>query len=212
VGGYVEGRLVQLGAAPWSTLVQLQPPELSPAVRDLLETFVPCGARCLAVGQGNPAMRSWLLERGCRPVEVPASQATALRFEDESFDAALLVGVLDQLVAPDLAAIELCRVLRPGGVLLVTATNPSYWRYRLDRAAGVPSRSSGAVTLHYLRRLLLQGGFNLVGVEGQDGAFLGDLPLAGRRCRRRGSAPYRLAERLFPSLLGSQVGAFAIRV
>jgi len=143
---------------------------------------------------------------------VSPSQATALAFEDESFDAALLIGVLDQLVAPDLAAVELCRVLRPGGVLLATATNPSYWRYRLDRAGGATRGSSGAATPHYVRRLLLQGGFSLVGVEGQDGAFLRDLPLAGRLCRRRGSGPYRLAERFFPSLLGSQVGAFAIRV
>ena len=208
----VEGRPVRLPAAPSSTLVQLQPPELSPALRGLLETFVPRGARCLAVGQGNRAMRSWLLGHDCRPVEVSASQATALRFEDELFEVALVIGVLDQLVAPDLAAIELCRVLRPGGVLLVTAINPSYWRYRLDRASGATRGSSGAATPHYLRRLLLQGGFSLVGVEGQDGAFLRDLPLAGRLCRRRGSGPYRLAERLFPSLLGSQVGAFAIRV
>jgi SAM-dependent methyltransferase len=212
VGSYAEGRSVHLATAPPSTLVQLPLPELSPAIRDLLATFVPRGARCLAVGQGNRAMRSWLLDHDCRPVEVSPSQATALAFEDESFDAALLIGVLDQLVAPDLAAVELCRVLRPGGVLLATATNPSYWRYRLDRAGGATRGSSGAATPHYVRRLLLQGGFSLVGVEGQDGAFLRDLPLAGRLCRRRGSGPYRLAERFFPSLLGSQVGAFAIRV
>jgi hypothetical protein len=38
------------------------------------------------------------------------------------------------------------------------------------------------------------------------------LALAGRLWHRRGSAPYRFAERLFPSLLGSRVGGFAIRV
>jgi hypothetical protein len=64
----------------------------------------------------------------------------------------------------------------------------------------------------WLRQLLRQSGFSLVGVEGQDGAFIRDLPLAGRLCRRPGSPPYRVAERLFPSLLGSSLGAFAIRV
>ena len=126
--------------APSSTLVHLQPRELSPAVRGLLASFVPRGARCLVVGHGNRAMRSWLVGHGCRPVEVAASQATRLPFEGESFDAALLIGVLDQLVSPDLAALELRRVLRPGGVLLVTATNLSYWRHRLDRATGATDR------------------------------------------------------------------------
>ena len=96
-------------------------------------------------------------------------QATEPAFEDESFDAALLIGALDQLEDVGRAAAE-------------------------------------------LRRLLLEGGFSLVGVEGQDGALMRDLPLAGRLWRRSGSAPYRAAERLFPALLGSQVGAFAIRV
>jgi SAM-dependent methyltransferase len=198
--------------APSSPLVHLQPRELSPAVRGLLRSFVPRGARCLVVGLGDRAIRSWLLGHGCRPVEVPASQATRLPFGGESFDAALLIGVLPQLVSPDLAALELRRVLRPGGMVLVTATNLSYWRHRIDRATGATDRLRGGVSPLYLRRLLLLGGFSLVGVEGQDGAFLRDLPLAGRLCHRRGSRPYRVAERLFPALLGSQVGAFAIKV
>jgi SAM-dependent methyltransferase len=137
--------------------------ESSPALTDLLETFVPAGSRCLNVGRGNRlAMRTWLAGHGCRPVDVAPRQATELAFEDESFDAALLIGVLDQLEDVGRAAAELRRVLRPGGVLLVNAANRSY--------------------------------------------------LAGRRWRRSGSAPYRAAERLFPALLGSQVGAFAIKV
>jgi SAM-dependent methyltransferase len=129
--------------APSSPLVHLQPRELSPAVRGLLQSFVPRGARCLVVGQGNRAMRSWLLGHGCQPVEVPATRAP---FAGESFDAALLIGVLHQLVSPDLAALELRRVLRPGGVLLVTATNLSYWRHRLDRATGATDRLAGGVS------------------------------------------------------------------
>jgi hypothetical protein len=63
-----------------------------------------------------------------------------------------------------------------------------------------------------LRRLLLDAGFNLVGVEGQDGAIIRDLPLAGRFSKGHSSAPYRVAERFLPTLLGSQVGAFAVRL
>jgi len=53
--------------APSSQLVHLQPRELSPAVRGLLQSFVSRGARCLVVGQGNHAMRSWLHSHGCQP-------------------------------------------------------------------------------------------------------------------------------------------------
>jgi hypothetical protein len=114
--------------------------------------------------------------------------------------------------APRPAAGELRRVLRPGGVLLVTAANGAYWRHRLDRAAGAGHRQAAAASPGWLRELLLESGFSLVGIEGQDGAFIRDLPLAGRLWRRRGSGPYRVAERFFPSLLGSSVGAFAIRI
>ena len=187
--------------------------ELSPALTGLLESFVPAGSRCLNVGRGNRlAMRAWLAGHGCRQVEVAPRQATALAFGDESFDAALLIGALDQLEDVGRAAAELRRVLRPGGVLLVSAANGSYWRNRLGRAARAGDRQPGVVSPGSLRRLLLAGGFSLVGVEGQDGALIRDLPLAGRLWHRRGSAPYRAAERLFPALLGSQVGAFAIRI
>jgi SAM-dependent methyltransferase len=187
--------------------------ELSPALTGLLETFLPAGSRCLHVGRGNRlAMRAWLAGHGCRQVDVAPRQATQLAFADQSFDAALLIGVLDQLEDVGRAAAELRRVLRPGGVLLVSAANGSYWRSRLERAARGRGPQPGAVSPGSLRRLLLQGGFSLVGVEGQDGAFIRDLPLAGRLWHRRGSAPYRAAERVFPALLGSQVGAFAIRV
>ena len=187
--------------------------ELSPALLGLLETFVPAGSRCLNVGRGNSlAMRAWLAGHGCGQVQVAPRQATVLAFEDESFEAALLLGGLDQLEDLGRAAAELRRVLRPGGVLLVSAANGSYWRNRLDRAARAGDPQPGTVSPGSLRRLLLEGGFSMVGVEGQDGAFIRDLPLAGRLWQRRGSAPYRAAERLFPALLGSQVGAFAIRV
>ena len=187
--------------------------ELSPALTGLLESFVPAGSRCLNVGRGNRlAMRAWLAGHGCHPVDVAPGQATALGFGDESFDAALLIGALDQLQDVGRAAAELRRVLRPGGVLLVSAANGSYWRNRLGRAARAGDRQPGVVSPGSLRRLLLAGGFSLVGVEGQDGALIRDLPLAGRLWHRRGSAPYRAAERLFPALLGSQVGAFAIRI
>ena len=187
--------------------------ELSPAVRNLLESFVAPGSHCLnVVGPDADPVGAWLDGRGCSHVDEDVARATELRFEDGSFDAAILLGVLDRVRVPRQAADELRRVLRPGGVLLVTAANGAYWRHRLDRAAGADHGQAAAPSPGWLRQLLLESRFSLVGVEGQDGAFIRDLPLAGRLWKRRGSGPYRVAERFFPSLLGSSVGAFAIRV
>jgi SAM-dependent methyltransferase len=197
---------VDLSVAPPGT-------ELSPAVHHLLEAFVSESAHCLnVVGPDASPVGAWLDGRGCSRVDEDVARATELRFEDRSFDAALLLGVLDRVRAPRQAASELRRVLRPGGVLLVTAANGAYWRHRLDRAAGAGQSQTATASPGWLRQLLVESGFSLVGVEGQDGALIRDLPLVGRLGKRRGSGPYRVAERFFPALLGSSVGAFAIRV
>lgn len=194
------------------TLVLPKQLELTPALRNLIETVIPSGSHCLNVGRRTRALNIWLSEHGCTQVTVDESHLPALPFESETFDAALLVGVLDRLAEPYRAARQLHRVLRPGGVLLVTAANDCYWRRRLDRVVGGEDRRASSYSPGTLRRLLLDAGFNLVGVEGQDGAIVRDLPLAGRFSRGHSSAPYRVAERFLPTLLGSQVGAFAVRL
>jgi SAM-dependent methyltransferase len=183
----------------------------TPAMRALIELFVAPGSRCLEVscadgGHAGP----WLRARGYGHVTVDMEERSTLPFADESFDAALMIETLELLDAPDHAAAEVRRVLRPGGVLLATAANVSYWRRRL--AVRGRDRQPLSFDPGSLRRVLLQAGFNLVGVEGQDGAFVRDLPLARVFWRGHASAPYRVAERLFPSLLGLRVGAFAIKV
>jgi SAM-dependent methyltransferase len=193
------------------TLVLPKQLELTPALRNLIETVIPSGSHCLNVGRRARPVNVWLGQHGCTQVTVDESHVPALPFQSESFDAALLIGVLDRLAEPYRAARQLHRILRPGGVLLVTAANDCYWRRRLDRVLPGEDRRASSYSPGTLRRLLLEAGFNLVGVEGQDGAIVRDLPLAGRFSKGHSSAPYRVAERLLPTLLGSQVGAFAVR-
>jgi SAM-dependent methyltransferase len=185
---------------------------LTPALRDFLTTFVPPGSRCLSVGhEHGRVLAPWMLERGCEHVSVELPGRSALPHADGSFDAALLIGVLDHLLAPRPVAAELHRVLRPGGVLLATAPNLSYWRRRLGRAVGGPDRRVRSFSPGALQDILRQAGFSLVGTEGQDGSIVRDRPLVGHLWKGRASAPYRVAERLLPALLGSRIGAFAIR-
>jgi SAM-dependent methyltransferase len=185
---------------------------LTPALRDFLTTFVPPGSRCLSVDHAaGLAVGPWLRERGCSWVGVELRGKAILPFTDESFDAALLLDVLDHLAAPHPVAAELHRVLRPGGVLLATAPNLSYWRRRLGRALRGPDRRFRSFSPQALQAILTEAGFSAVGIEGHDGAIVRDLPLLGHLATGRSSTPYRVAERLLPSLLGRRIGAFAIR-
>jgi ubiquinone/menaquinone biosynthesis C-methylase UbiE len=58
-------------------------------------------------------------ERGLENVIPTRGDATGLPYEDDSFDAALLVAVLGEIPEPDAALHELRRVLKPGGRLVV---------------------------------------------------------------------------------------------
>src|SRR5215204_6107622 len=97
------------------TLVLPKQLELTPALRNLIETVIPSGSHCLNVGRRARALNVWLTRHGCTHVTADESHVPALPFESASFDAALLVGVLDRLTQPYLAARQLHRVLRPGG-------------------------------------------------------------------------------------------------
>ena len=63
-----------------------------------------------------------------------ADDISQLPFADGSFDICMCVEVLEHLVFPLDCARELWRLLKPGGVLIATVPNTTYWRRRLDFA------------------------------------------------------------------------------
>jgi ubiquinone/menaquinone biosynthesis C-methylase UbiE len=80
-------------------------------------------------------------ERGLTNVTPTESDATAMPYEDATYDAAYLTTVLGEIPDQDAALRELARVLRPGGRLVVgeLVGDPHYVRLapmRL-RASGV---------------------------------------------------------------------------
>jgi SAM-dependent methyltransferase len=217
--------------------------DLTPSLRMLMEQFIRPGSDCLDVGCGDGRTAGpWLLGHGCNYVGVDISetavrQATAsgldarliedasvLPFKDGSFDIGLMVEVLEHLFTPHHAVADMHRVLRPGGVLLVTVPNISYWRRRVDLALfgrWNPFGDDLSVKQPWrdphirffnprsMRQMLLGARFADVHVEGHGGAVLRDLPLVRRLAKDQPSQAYVAAERLFPSLLGLRVGAYA---
>jgi SAM-dependent methyltransferase len=79
-------------------------------------------------------------ERGVR-VEIAACQASALPFDDDSFDLVFGHAVLHHLPDLDAGFREFRRVLRPGGVMAFCG-EPSYYG---DRIAAWPKRGANAV-------------------------------------------------------------------
>jgi SAM-dependent methyltransferase len=215
-----------------------------PAVDRLFQRYIRSGFRCLDVGCGDGrAGGLGLKPYGVEYLGVDISQnaveaarargldafqiadSTALPFADAEFDAALCLEVIEHLMYPQLTLAEIFRVLKPGGVLLLTTPNVAYWRRRLDLALlgrWNPFGYSLAVEEPWadphirffnpgsLRRLLTGSGFIRPAVAGHSGMLLGDLPWIGRRIRgEQGSPLYRVFERLAPSLLGCFLNAAA---
>jgi methionine biosynthesis protein MetW len=206
-------------------------------VYDALDRHISPGSRCLDVGCGDGhALGDWAVAREIRYVGVDIARSAVdrtrargleahvvedsgrLPFPDGSFDAAVSLEVIEHLFQPEATIREALRIVKPGGVVIVTTPNVAYWRRRLDLALlgrWNPFGYSLAVKEPWndphirfynpgvLRRFLTKVGCEQVKVLGQGGTFLGDLPWIGKRLRHgESSAPYRLLERLFPAPFG----------
>jgi methionine biosynthesis protein MetW len=209
----------------------------SPQVYQALDRYITPGYLCLDVGCGDGHdLGSWAVARQVRYVgvdiagsAVEAARARGLEayliddsgrlpFPDSSYDAAVSLEVIEHLFQPEAIIREAIRVVKPGGVVIVTTPNVAYWRRRLDLALlgrWNPFGYSMAIKEPWndphirfyapgsLGRFLTKVGCEQVKVLGQGGTFLGDLPWIGHRIRgAQGSAPYRFLERRLPSPLG----------
>jgi methionine biosynthesis protein MetW len=212
----------------------------SSQVFKVLDEHIVSGSRCLDVGCGDGhVLGPWAVARGIRYVGVDiaksAVEATRARgleavqvedsgrlpFPDGSFDAAVSLEVIEHLFQPEATLREAVRVVRPGGVVVVSTPNVAYWRRRLDLVLlgrWNPFGYNLAVKEPWndphirffnpgsLGRFLTKVGCERVEVLGQGGNLSDDLPWIGHRMhpmrRGQGGPLYRGLERRLPSLLG----------
>ncbi len=199
---------------------------------------LPTSGRCIDVGCGDGALAGqWLARKGFdyHGVDVSANaihearaaglraevieDASVLPFATETFDAAICVEVLEHLFLPLAALEEIRRILKPGGVLIVTTPNVAYWRRRLDLALlgrWNPFGDNLSVQEPWrdphirffnpdsLRRCLGRAGFTDLEIGAHEGAFLADLPWIGHRIKGP-SRPYRFLRSRVPALLGNRL-------
>jgi SAM-dependent methyltransferase len=165
----------------------------------------------------------------CRELGLEAAvidDEASVPLNDASIDVAVAIEVIEHLLDPMACVAELRRVVAPGGTLIVTTPNVAYWRRRLGIGlAGRWNPAGDALSVEQpwrdphlrfftrgtLQRMLELAGFVDVSVRGHDGALLADMPLIHRWARRRGSAPYRLMERILPSIFGGRLLGVARR-
>lgn len=224
----------------WSTPERRFAPETE--LLSLMLDGVTQQTRCLDVGcgTGNSYARE-LQRRGGDYVGVDVSEtavaaaraaglqaeviadAAELPFPDESFDLVLCVEVFEHLFAPDSAAREIRRVLRPGGRLVASTPNVAYWRLRANLLFGLwnplgdeLSREQPWRDPHIrfftpvtLRRMLMMAGFAAVTIGAHNGCFLDHLTSRPTTFGR--SRGYAALERRLPSLLGLTIHAVALR-
>ena len=217
--------------------------QLDEHLEGLYRRYVTADAACLEVGCGTGTKSgAWLSRHAGSYVGVDIAEsavavarasgldarvvedAASLPFDDASFDVVCCTEVLEHLFRPDDAAREAARVLRPGGVLILTVPNVAYWRRRVDfllagrwhpggddlsvqqpwRDPHIRFFNTGALV-----RMLEKTGFDVVGVSGFEGGFFSDVPfLRGLRSRRL-SAAYAAAARRAPGLLAHGLSAVA---
>ena len=213
-----------------------------PALWSLIENAVVDNPDCLDVGCGSGNSYARLVvERARSYVGVDVSEnavkaaqaagldarvigdAAELPFDDESFDVAICVEVLEHLFAPHNAAAEIHRVLRPGGRLVASVPNLAYWRMRANAIFGRwnPLGDELAIeqpwrdphirffTPSVMRRMLDMAGFSEIDVGAHGGRFLDHL--TSKPTDFGTSRVYQFAERRAPSLLGLTIHVVATK-
>lgn len=216
---------------------------LNPVFKRFLEKHVPSSAHCLDLGCGDGGTAGlWLSEHAAEYVGVDISRsaidaaralgldarliddASVLPFGDAEFDVIVCSHVLEHLFAPQRAAAEALRVLRPGGVFLVAVPNVAYWRRRLELGLLARWNPFGDTlstrepwrdphirffTAKTLGWMLEQASFTDIRTRGVLGGFMAEIPGARRLVRGEASPIYRALERLTPTLFGAQIQAAA---
>lgn len=233
----------------WSAKVGWKPKgSLRPDLQRWIGSTVSVGNRVLDVGCGDGVRYApMLLKAGIdlygveiSPQAVAMATANGIKaqcvdlsqplpFETASFDRVMCLEVLEHLIDPEYAVREIRRVLKPGGMFLVSVPNVGQWRRRVELlllgrfdAGGTPMTGKAApwrdphirfFSAWSLRQMLILSGFRLVRQGGVLTEFFQCAPILRNITRPKFMRPVSLGIEWigskFPSLLSEQLIALA---
>lgn len=203
--------------------------ELASETRRLLERLVPPTARVVDVGCGDGGgLGAWAQARGCDYLgfdvaEAALSRARArglnvqriddasvLPLASDSQGTVVCLEVFEHLVEPQTAALEIRRILDPGGLLIASVPNAAYWVRRVELgllgrfdpygdcdSVQKPWRDPHLrfFTRDTLRAMLVEAGFRHVQVHGESHQIF------SLRTRIEASSAYRRLMQRWPTML-----------
>jgi ubiquinone/menaquinone biosynthesis C-methylase UbiE len=114
------GRVLEVGCGAGLTSAELAKRGFDVDATDTVADMIELTRRHAAQANVSARLRTTL------------SDVHALEFEDQTFDAAVALGVLPWVHSPQLAMKELARVLKPGAHLVVSANNVDRLTYWID--------------------------------------------------------------------------------
>ena len=92
-------------------------------------------------------------------IEIIIGDIQALDFPDKSFDAALLTAVIEHVPDPEKAVGEANRILKPGGILILTSPDP-FWEHLATIVGHLKDGQHNKVmNISQLSNLIKQNGF-----------------------------------------------------
>lgn len=95
-------------------------------------------------------------------IEIVQGDVQALDFSDKSFDVALLTAVIEHVPAPEKVMCEANRILRPGGILVLTSPDP-FWEYLATKVGHLKDGQHNKVmNIDELSSLIQQHGFTIL--------------------------------------------------
>ena len=155
---------------------------------------VPAGARVLDIGARDGGLRTYLPRdvqyQGMDIAPEFESPSVLIRdisegipFPDATFDAAFCIEVLEHVPNPFGAMGEVNRVLKPGGVFLVSVPNPYHFKEIVWNVLRIPDRQ-GHIYNWTRQGMIALGGMNGFRLEETGGTYLHPpIPIGGLLAR-----------------------------
>jgi len=120
-------------------------------------------AHCVGIEFNSELVR--LAQQMFPGIEITEGNAQNLTFSDNSFDVAIATAIIEHVPEPAQMIREACRVLRPGGILVLTSPAPFWEKIATFVGHLADDLHNEVMTLRKIQRLTSENGFSVLKAE-----------------------------------------------